>query len=79
LNKKNFDHKKKNNEFLKKKFEQEYQKLSEFPQNLSKKLVIYPQVYDLKFYQNEQEEREFIVEIFPDLIKLEKKSNYEDQ
>jgi hypothetical protein len=79
LNTKNFKDKKKKNEFLKKKYIQEYQNLSNSFPNPSKKLVIYPQVYDLKFFQNEKEEREFIVEIFPDLIKLEKISNYDEQ
>jgi hypothetical protein len=79
LNTKNFKDKKKKNEFLKKKYIQEYQNLSNSSPNPSKKLVIYPQVYDLKFFQNEKEEREFIVEIFPDLIKLEKISNYDEQ
>jgi hypothetical protein len=80
LNTKNFKDKKKKNEFLKKKYIQEYQNLSNSSSpNPSKKLVIYPQVYDLKFFQNEKEEREFIVEIFPDLIKLEKISNYDEQ
>eukprot|EP01080_Neovahlkampfia_damariscottae_P001955 gene1955-1463_t len=64
---------KENIQQLEKKYIDEYYSMDLKPRK--KNIQLQPSIYFLKFYKTQQEENDFINKIFPELVKLQQKTN----